>query len=273
MKAVDSIRNYLSGVHTLHVLCEVPYLGKDNVELRLLLRGIARRNPHKPKQAAPLSPNLLVRMLQFLDLHTPIDCTLWALLLLAFFTMSRKSNLVVTGSEKFNPNKQLCRSDVAVGSHGLLVTFRWSKTNQFGGRAHVVPILEIPGSLLCPVTAFKNMLKMFPGEPNDPAFFIKDPVNAAGVKKPVTYGLLQKFIKAGVAKLGLDPRAFSSHSLRRAGATWAFQSQVPSELIKSHGDWASMAYMRYLDFTLAERLQVAERMSEEVTKLLSMCNV
>ena len=56
-------------------------------------------------------------------------------------------------SEKFDPKKQLCRSDVVVGNNGLLVTIRWSKTNQFGGRAHVVPLVAIPGSPLCPVGA------------------------------------------------------------------------------------------------------------------------
>ena len=108
------------------------------------------------------------------------------------------------------------------------------------------------------------MLSMCPGEPGDPAFFI------AGTrsKQPVTYQLLQKYIKVGVAKLGLNPKLFSSHSLRRAGASWAFQSQVPGELIQSHGDWTSSAYLRYLDFSLTERLQVAERMCDEIVRLM-----
>ena len=67
--------------------------------------------------------------------------------------------------------------------------------------------------------------------------------------------------------MGLDPNAFSSHSLRRAGATWAFQSQVPGELIQTHGDWTSTAYLRYLDFSLNERLQVAEKMIDEITRM------
>ena len=268
MRSVDSIRNYLSGVHTLHILCEIPYLGKDNVELKLLLRGLARNKQHKPKRASPLSPNILVRMREHLNLKTAVDSTMWALLLLAFFTMSRKSNLVVTGKEKFDPKKQLCRSDVVVGNNGLLVTFRWSKTNQFGGRAHVVPLVAIPGSPLCPVGAYKSMLMLCPGNSSDPAFFIGGISGTGGGKQPITYYLLQKFIKKGVGRLGLDPKAFSSHSLRRAGATWAFHSQVPSELIQSHGDWTSLAYLRYLDFSLSERLEVAERMSNEVTALL-----
>ena len=106
-----------------------------------------------------------------------------------------------------------------------------------------------------------------PGCPNDPAFFL--PRNSGKIrrKEPVSYKDLQDYIKKGVAKLGLNPSLFSSHSLRRAGATWAFQSQVPSELIKSHGDWASSAYLRYLDFSLSERLQVAEQMSNELLKM------
>ena len=267
LRAAESIRNYLSGVRTLHLLCDVPYLGKDSVELRMLLRGIARRNPHQTKQAAPLSPNILIKLFEFVDFNNAQDCTLWALLLLAFFTMSRKSNLVVTGAAKFDPGKQLCRSDVAVGEHGLLVTFRWSKTNQFGGRVHKVPIISIPGSPLCPVNAYKAMLEKCPGVSGDPAFFFRDISGKVGPKKPVTYSQLQNCIKNGVARLGFDPKAFSSHSLRRAGATWAFHSQVPSELIKSHGDWASEAYLRYLDFSLSERLNVAEMMSKEIVRM------
>ena len=266
MKSANSVRNYIGGVHTLHLLCEVPYSGKGNVELKLTLRGIARLKPHMQRQAAPLSPNILLRMRQFLDLETVVDCTMWALMLLAFFTMSRKSNLVVTGSNMFDPSKQLCRSDIQVGSKGLLVTYRWSKTNQFGQRVHVVPIIAMPGSPLCPVTAYRAMLELCPGNPVDPAFFIKGATGPHS-KKPVSYYLLQKYIKTGVARLGLDPALFSSHSLRRAGASWAFQAQVPSELIKSHGDWASQAYLRYLDFTLSERLVVAERMCGEIDKL------
>ena len=197
MRAVDSIRNYLSGVCTLHVLCDIPYMGKDNVELKLLLRGLARSKPHMTKQAAPLSPNIMARMRQFFNFDNTKDCVMWALLLLMFFTMSRKSNMVVTGSKKFDEKKQLCRSDVAVGTHGLLVTFRWSKTNQFGGRAHKVPILAISGSSLCPVSAFKEMLKKCPGCPNDPAFFLPRKSGKIRWKEPVSYKDLQDYIKNG----------------------------------------------------------------------------
>ena len=40
--------------------------------------------------------------------------------------------------------------------------------------------------------------------------------------------------------------AYSSHSLRRDGASWAIQCGIPSDIIKLMGDWKSDAYLRYL---------------------------
>ena len=169
--------------------------------------------------------------------------------------MSRKSNLVATGD--FDIRKQLCRGDVLVGQKGLLIRFRWSKTNQFGKRRHLVPVCAIPGSVLCPVAAYRQMLRLCPGGDMDPAFLLK----VSGKVQPVSYSLLQAMIKRGVSRLGLDPNMFSSHSLRRAGASWAFQSGVPGELIQTHGDWTSQAYLRYLELSMTEKMQVAQRMS------------
>ena len=131
-KAVTSIQNYISGVRTLHALLEAPFHSADNIELKLTLRGLKRSKPHAVRQAAPLSPHILCKVHSLLDLTTPFDATLWALLLVAFFTLSRKSNLVVTGKKAFDRRRQLCRFDVLIGEKGLLVQFRWSKTNQFG---------------------------------------------------------------------------------------------------------------------------------------------
>ena len=259
-KAVQSIQNYISGIKTLHSMLEVTFIAKDSIDLKLTLRGLKRLKTHTPHQAAPLSPHILRQFYYQLDLSKTVDVVLWALLLVAFFTMSRKSNLVVTGKNKFDPNKQLTRSDILVGRKGLFVIFRWSKTNQFSNRSHMVPILAIPNSILCPLKAYTRMLEVLPGDGGLPAFFIR--INDK--PHPVTYYLLQKFIKSGVAKIGLEPKLFSSHSLRRAGATWAFKSEVPGELIKSHGDWASDCYMRYLELSHEERLGVAKKMVQAI---------
>lgn len=258
-KAVTSVRNYISGIHTLHSLLDLTCPAFGSLELKLTLRGLARSNPHCTKQASPITPQILRGIYYLLKLSNPVHATMWSLLLLGFFTLSRKSNLVVTGKNKFNPQKQLCRSDVISGKTGLLVRFRWSKTNQFGDRILWVPLVAIPGSVLCPVQAYRNMLALVPASPHDPAFVVP-----GRHMRPVTYESLQKFLKTCIAALGLDPSLYSSHSLRRGGATWAFQAQVPAELIKTHGDWKSHAYLRYLEFSLPQRMEVAQGMALEI---------
>ncbi len=64
-----------------------------------------------------------------------------------------------------------------------------------------------------------------------------------------------------IKAIGLNENDFSSHNFRCGGAIWAFHSNVPGELIKVHGDWASDAYLKYLHFSLDQRLNVAKFMS------------
>jgi integrase len=44
-----------------------------------------------------------------------------------------------------------------------------------------------------------------------------------------------------IAKICLNPKVFSSHNLRRGGATLADQAGISSSLIQLMGDWKSGA--------------------------------
>ena len=57
---------------------------------------------------------------------------------------------------------------------------------------------------------------------------------------------------------------FSSHSFRRGGATHAFRSKVPADLIQLHGDWKSDAYKKYLSLSMEDKLIVAHKMREHI---------
>ena len=67
-----------------------------------------------------------------LDMNDTMQATMWALILISFFTLSRKSNLVVTGNNKFDETKQLCRGDIALGKRGMLVFDGANETNLAG---------------------------------------------------------------------------------------------------------------------------------------------
>ena len=174
--------------------------------------------------------------------------------LFGFFLMVRKSNLVAASTYAFDNKKQLTRSDVTVGKNLILVNIKWSKTNQNKDREHIVPLLEIPNSCLCPVTAYKAMVSVIPGEPSDALFRMKH----GNQWLPASYNQFQNKLKWVVARLGFDSRGYSTHSLRRGGATYASAAGVPREYVKLVGDWKSDAVDTYIKVPLASRVESAK---------------
>lgn len=259
-KSVQSIQNYLSGVKLIHILTDNPTPQFSAIDLKLAIRGLSRLKPHAPKQALPITPDILLKLASFLDLDQPFIAVFWCMSLFAFFLMARKSNLVPNSTTSFDPNKQLCNQDVFYNSDYLLVRLKWSKTNQFGKRAFNAPIAALPFSPLCPLRAFLNMKRLVPGgRALDPLFSLS---NRGKNAVPFTYPQMQSTLKQCITVLGLDPSAFSSHSFRRGGATTAFRAKVPPELIQLQGDWLSDAYKNYLQFDLKDRAIVSTRMAE-----------
>jgi len=75
------------------------------------------------------------------------------------FSLFRKSILVVDSSQLISP-KVPRRCDYQSFSYGALLHIRTTKTIQFFQRALTTPLLVIPGSPLCPVTALHNRLRL-----------------------------------------------------------------------------------------------------------------
>ena len=221
---------------------------------------------HVPRQALPITLQILSEFVPLLDSQDPFDATFWAALLTAFFCLLRKSNLVPDTAAKFDPQHQLCRGDFKVHPECMLVCVRWSKTIQFSQKVLEIPLVAFNNSPLCPVNAYTNMVKLVPGKSNEPAFM----VHLRGVHAALTYHQFQNKLKSLIAATGRNPALYSSHSIRRGGATLAFQAQVPGELIKVQGDWSSDSYLRYLHVPLEQRVLVAGRVRQYVLSQYAM---
>ena len=154
----QSIRNYLSGVKTLHKMLQTD-CPSNLFQLNLLLRGIARSKQHgqKKKKAAHITPESLEDIHGFIRKDNTTDVVMWSLFLLMFFLMARKSNMIPNSISEFDPKKQLTRGDIIIQDDMLLVHIKWSKTRQFG-QSRKVPIVSIPNSCLCPVQAYIGMI-------------------------------------------------------------------------------------------------------------------
>ncbi|XP_021350861.1 uncharacterized protein LOC110460989 [Mizuhopecten yessoensis] len=266
MRSTDSIRNYVSGVKTLHLLSDIPFVVRQ-YEVSLALRGIARLHPHLPLRAAPMTPLILLDIYRVLDMESPAHTSFWCLFLFAFFLLVRKSNLVSDSVRSFDPRKQLLRRDILADENLLLVVLKWSKTNQFGRKLVRSPLISIPGSPLCPVQAFHNMCSLNPSKADRAAFQLSE----NGKSRPITYPVFHSFLRKVLAEAGHDPAPFSSHSFRRGGATWAFSCQVPGETIQALGDWSSDAYKCYLEFSLEDKLSVCRHIRDSIV-IVQACN-
>jgi len=252
--APGSIKTYLSGLQTACRFLNIPCPDLSHFLIVYHLKGAARILQHLPQRATPLTPAILTRIFFILPFHHPYLVSWWAALVVGFFTFARIDNLLPR-SNRFNPIRELCRSDFIFHDHAITVVYRYSKTNQLGSRTLSVPISPM-SSPLCPVRAVNNMFHCSPAHPSAPGFsYTIHPRNF-----PITQASFISTLRYFLSALNLQASTFSGHSMRRGGATHAFRAGVPSELIKSHGDWASDAYLTYLHISDSQKLQVTQLM-------------
>ena len=260
LQCPKSVSNYVSGVKLLHQLAGLPFPDYTELEYRLTMRGLIRVLDHVPQRAAPITPVILLDIFKLLDVRDATQLVFWCLFLFMFFLFSRKSQFLPVSLSSQQVVRLVCRKDVTFSQGLLWVAFRWTKTRQAGKEPLLVPLAPIPGSPLCPVTAYSRMISAVPSLPHCPAFVLSTPSGPV----PVLYSLFHQVLRSLLSKVGLDPRKFSSHSFRRGGASFAFRSGVRGELIQKQGDWASDAYKLYLSMDIPSRVAVAQSMSKSV---------
>ena len=258
-----TIRNYLSGVKMLHILCGESYPFTGHAILKLLLRGIHRLHPYVPHRAPPVVPEILLAVFRILDHQNSLECSTFACALLLFFTMSRLGSVLPASSK--TPLGQIISADrVNLCDAGLLVTFLHTKTIQFGERVLHIPLAR-SDSPLCPVAAFSHACSFLPSLQSSsvaqlvPAFrFMSD----SGTCSPLLSAIFISTIRALFARAGVpNASSYRGHSFRRGGASWAFNNGVPGELVQAMGDWKSDAYKVYLEFSLSSKFTIAQRLA------------
>jgi len=79
-----------------------------------------------------------------------------------------------------------------------------------GGAPHMVPLYPT-GDVLCPVRALRWHTQRVVATESQPLFMW---LNARKAPTPMTHRILVQRLKAGIAAIGMDPTAYSGHSLR-----------------------------------------------------------
>ena len=239
----SSLRQYLNIVNIMHKECGLPNPTVDNYPLQLTLRGARRMLGDTVCRKEPITPELLFRLLQGLNVNNPRHAGVWAMSLLMFFGLLRRSNVLPPSAKLFDPQCHLRRRDISVTLQGARVTIRWSKTDQFRTRKRVLPYPRIRGHLLCPTQAVFNALRLTPNAPPDgPAF----PAGPAPGAPPISPSGFTSIVLTALRRAGIDTTGLGSHSFRRGGATFLWSVVgVDEGRIRDLGDWASTAYTVY----------------------------
>jgi len=123
-----------------------------------------------------------------------------------------------------------------------------------------LPLPRVPGSLLCPVTALLNHLRINHVPSSVPLFSVW----SNGHVCPVTDAHFCSFLAKVLKSVGLDSTHYLPHSFRRGGATFTFESSVPSELIKVKGGWRSDCYLIYLEMSDSQKHIAAAHMAAAI---------
>lgn len=208
----------------------------DAEPLHSVWAGITRAKSRRQKKAAPVlveDLRALIAALPGIDdadgpsLRARRDR---ALLLLGWSGALRRSELA-----------QLAVDDVQVGPDGLVVVVRRSKTDQEGsGLSKGVPYGQHPAT--CPIRALQSWLHAA-GIDEGPIFRGVDRWDNVAAAALSTDGV-HRIIKRACARVGLDPRLYSGHSLRAGFITQAARAGKPERLIMRHSGHKDLTTLR-----------------------------
>ena len=253
-----TLKNIFSSIRFLHQAKNQTF-PDDDWQLESTLKALKRELSGAPLQTLPITPEILLKMYVFVDIESPKGIADWSAFLTSFYCMLRKGSAVPKALEKFNPEKDLSRKKVSIpaGAGVALVMMNYSKTNQFGNKNVVIPMLKNPVLALDPVYHLTQLITRFPVEGNQPAFSYIE----KGKMKCVTYQGFTKELKRLLCLAGLKADNFSGHSFRRGGATYLYRLGADPLLIQASGDWASDCYTRYVFLTLDQRLNAQKMMT------------
>jgi integrase len=170
-----------------------------------------------------------------LDLRRLDHARLWCGLLFGFQGLLRASEFVAGG---------LLLQDVKLYSWGLLIMVPFSKTSL---TPVGVALVKRPDEL-CPVRALRSLVKLGKLKACDPI------IN-------MSYESFNKQLQAWCREAGLGA-GYSSHSLRRGGATALFTAGVPEAAIMAHGRWRTLQYRKYIQFDLKQQRMATAQLLE-----------
>jgi hypothetical protein len=267
----ETIKTYMSmGVRRFHEQHQLPWQSiKQRPLVKEVMQGARRalKETTGTNQKQPITVEILRQFRTHLNMADPQDLCVWTALLCAFYALLRKANVsaptAAAAARSATKSTTVCgvlkRSDVQTDTYGTWLVLRDTKTIQYGQRTLRLPLPRIQNDPLCPTTAITTYMAITAQRPPNSQLF---GATINGTWHDLTHAVFVKRIKQLIQLIGLDPKQYAGHSLRRGGATFAFaRAGLHPLLIKALGDWVSAAFMRYCEVLEGLRLAGARAMA------------
>ncbi len=248
-----SINNYISGVRFYLRYNRRSTASIDNFHVKLLLQACEMTVQSESRKKLDITFQQFKLLCKACDKMGSKGILLKVAICFCFYGMVRQSNVCPRASYKFHPNKFTARKCVTFQDPGLVLSLPWTKTRQAGGQPLLVPMPKLNDKSICPVQAYKNLIKL------QPTVSQNQPLLAAKDGKSISCRLLTRWFKQALGLAGLPQNTISLHSLRRSAATIMAHSGVNIANIKTHADWKSTSsFWQYVSAQRPEDSVVAK---------------
>jgi hypothetical protein len=144
---------------------------------------------------------------------------------------------------KADPSSGLRRVDIVnLCTDSFVLNVRRTKTIQFGERTLQIPFVSCEDCRLCPVRALLHHLTCSKLPSSSSLFaYVEN-----GRSSILVHSEFVSRLRLGLGKLGLNPKEYSGHSLRRGGCSLGFNAGLSVFDLKVRGDWRSAAVECYI---------------------------
>ena len=239
LTAPSSVHNYLSSVRTwlkVHARKEKVFESYRVVTMR---RAVGKAMMHSPVQAEPLTKEHLAHVVKVLDGVGKPALVIKAVILLAYATLLRSSNLLPVSERARSPHL-LGPEDISVTDQGLEVRVQSSKTIRDLANSQLIIVRPDDAAATCPVKAWKDY-KMASMIVAGSFTFIR--MNRRPLTLPQATMIVRRALHGSTFK---KPANFTFHSLRRGGAQACARAGASLAQIKQLGNWRSSAVHTYV---------------------------
>jgi hypothetical protein len=260
VKSHGTLQGYLSGLKVLQRMNGYSIDVFECFNVQMIMRAIRKTSDHVAQKKLPITTQVLLDIYKQMDMENMEHLVLWSVFLIGFFTMFRKSNLVIPSKKLFDSFKHLTRDKIQYVDGVLIIDVTWSKVLNARGGAIQVPVYNIPGSPLSAPFWYCQMCRLIPAPPKSPAFVFP---TRSGLQ-PLTYSKFVSRLRQFLTCAGYQANLYSGHSFRHGGATYLAKNGFALHDIMLLGDWSSDSVLGYIENDFTRRKSLAQRFANTI---------